>query len=449
MFREKYNQGKLLREKAPRASHGKWAAPIGRPSVGSMIAQSNNGRLEKLVPIRHFRMSKSPFTFYRGTASLMARDLSFTLSSGIQVQACGDCHLMNFGGFATPERTLVMDINDFDETNPAPWEWDLKRLATSFTLACRDRGFSESDGLDVTMAAVSSYREKINEYAAMNFLDLWYSKLTLEEIQRTAKTKEGKERITKAIAKANDQTHDTVFYKITTETLGKIEITDQTPLIYHPLNVEEDMQKIMAFMEQYKSTMQRDRKLLLDQYNIIDVALKVVGVGSVGTRCLVALMMNDNKEPLFLQVKEAQQSVLEPYTSQSEFQHRGERVVRGQRLIQSASDVFLGWATDLEGRHYYLRQLRDKKMSARVELFSKTVLGGYAHICGNILARAHCKTGQGPFICGYIGKKDIFLDAICQFATGYADQTERDYKDFMRAIKTGKLEIADDTPKEI
>jgi uncharacterized protein (DUF2252 family) len=289
----------------------------------------------------------------------------------------------------------------------------------------------------------------MNEYGTMNFLDLWYSKLTLEEIGRTAKTKEGKERVAKAIAKANDQTHDTVFYKITRETLGKIEITDQTPLIYHPLNVEESMQRIMAFMDQYKSTMQYDRKLLLDNYHIVDVALKVVGVGSVGTRCLVALMMNDNQEPLFLQVKEAQPSVLEQFTTPSEFKHAGERVVQGQRLIQSASDVFLGWATDREGRCYYLRQLRDKKMSVRLEQFSKGLLVSYAHICGNILARAHCKTAQGPFICGYMGKKDVFAKAICQFATGYADQTERDYNDFMRAIKAGKLEITDDTPKEI
>jgi uncharacterized protein (DUF2252 family) len=283
----------------------------------------------------------------------------------------------------------------------------------------------------------------------MNFLDLWYSKLTLEEIAQTTKTKAAKERIAKAVEKANEQTHDTVFYKITTKTLGKIEITDQTPLIYHPMDVEESMQRIIRFFDEYKQTMQRDRKQLVDNYHIVDVALKVVGVGSVGTRCLIALMMNDNQEPLFLQVKEAQQSVLEQFTAPSEFKHAGERVVQGQRLIQSASDVFLGWATDREGRCYYLRQLRDKKMSPKVDEFNKSLLGAYAHICGNILARAHCKTGRGPQICGYIGKKDLFLEAVCQFATAYADQTERDYDDFVKTIKAGKLEVTDDTPKEI
>ena len=303
MFKEKYNEGKALREVTPRSSHAKLHLPSNRTPVERMISQSNEGRLPELVPIRHFRMGKSPFTFYRGTASLMANDLSCSPSTGISIQACGDCHLMNFGGFATPERTLIVDMNDFDETNPGPWEWDLKRLAASFLLACREKGYSESDGRDVTMQLALTYQQKMYEYSTMNFLDLWYSKLTLEEIERNAKTKEGKALIAKAIKKANEETHDTVFYKITANTLGKIEITDRAPLIYHPLDVEEQMAGIISFMNDYKSTLQNDRRQLLDQYKVIDVALKVVGVGSVGTRCMVVLLMNDNKEPLFLQVK--------------------------------------------------------------------------------------------------------------------------------------------------
>lgn len=449
MFREKYRAGKALREKTPRSEHAMWSVPLDRPSVEEMIGQSNHDRLPELIPIRHFRMSKSPFVFYRATALLMARDLSGTPSAGIIVQACGDCHLMNFGGFATPERTMIIDINDFDETSPAPWEWDLKRLATSFLLACREKGLTESDTKDVTMGLLYSYQKKIGEYASMNFLDLWYSKLTLEEVERHAKTKEGRDRLARAIRKANEQTHDSVFYKITADTLGKIEITDQRPLVYHPIDVQEHMNGIMAFMDHYKSTLQQDRKLLLDQYRVIDVALKVVGVGSVGTRCMVVLLMNDNKEPLFLQVKEAGPSVLEHYAGESVYQHPGERVVQGQRLIQTASDLFLGWATAPDGRNYYLRQLRDKKISPQIETFSKELIGGFARICGNTLARAHCKTGQGPLICGYIGKGDLFATAVFKFALAYADQTEKDYADFIQAVKAGKFEIADDAPKSV
>ncbi|WP_259067757.1 DUF2252 domain-containing protein [Mucilaginibacter sp. X4EP1] len=449
MFKEKYNEGKILREITPRSSHAKLHLPLKRTPVERMISQSNEGRLPELVPIRHFRMGKSPFTFYRGTASLMANDLSCSPSTGVNIQACGDSHLMNFGGFATPERTLIVDMNDFDETNPGPWEWDLKRLAASFLLACREKGYSASDGHDVTMQLMQTYQQKIYEYSTMNFLDLWYSKLTLEEIAQNAKTKEGKALITKAVKKANEQTHDTVFYKITANTLGKIEITDHAPLIYHPIDVEEQMAAILSFMDDYKSTLQNDRRQLLDQYKVVDVALKVVGVGSVGTRCMVVLLMNDNKEPLFLQVKEAGQSVLEPFTGKSKFQHSGERVVQGQRLIQSASDVFLGWAKDHTGRCFYLRQLRDKKMSPSIEEFNKTMLGGYATICGNILARAHCKTGQGALICGYIGKGEVFANAICKFSALYADQTEKDYADFMKAIKDGVLTSRDDAPKDL
>jgi uncharacterized protein (DUF2252 family) len=444
MFREKYNAGKKLREKASRRAHAKWKVPSGRPSVVSMIEESNYDRLPNLIPIRHFRMTASPFVFYRATASLMALDLSVTPSSGIIVQACGDCHLMNFGCFATPERTMVADINDFDETNPCPWEWDLKRLATSFMLACREKNFSEKEGHDITMEFVSSYQNKVKEYSEMNFLELWYTKFTLEDIRKLSARKKLQDAVTKVLQRAGNLSHERVLQKITQSSIALREITDQPPLIYHPFDMKESRELIDHFIENYKSTLQPDRKLLLDQYKVIDIALKVVGVGSVGTRCYVVLMMNDNNEPIFMQVKEARQSVLEPYTQKSSYPHHGERIVQGQRIIQAASDIFLGWSEGLQRRHFYLRQLRDKKISFNVDSYDKFGLTLYARLCGNILARAHCKSAQGPFICGYIGKGEVFADAVCKFAVAYADQTEKDYNDFMKAVRKGKLAIQEE-----
>jgi len=441
MFKEKYSAGKKLREKASRNSHSKWKVPPGRPPVANMIEESDHDRLPNLIPIRHFRMTKSPFVFYRATASLMAHDLSSTPSSGITVQACGDCHLMNFGIFATPERTMVADINDFDETNPGPWEWDVKRLATSFMLACREKKLSEKEGHNVTMEFVSSYQNKVKEYSEMNFLELWYTKFTMEDIRKLSPRKKLQEAVAKVLEKAEALSHEGVLHKITQSSIARREITEQPPLIYHPFDMKESKELIHHFMENYKSTLQPDRKLLVDQYKVIDVALKVVGVGSVGTRCYVVLMMNDNNERIFMQVKEARQSVLEPYTQKSIYSHHGERVVQGQRIIQAASDIFLGWSEGLQRRHFYLRQLRDKKISFDVDSFEKFGLTLYARLCGNILARAHCKSAQGPLICGYIGKGEVFADAICKFGAAYADQTEKDYHDFMKAVRDGRLPI--------
>src|SRR6185369_4219530 len=281
-------------------------------------------------------MSASPFVYYRATASLMARDLSFTPSSGIYVQTCGDCHLMNFGGFATPERHVVMDINDFDETLPGPWEWDVKRLAVSFILAARDKGFSRNSADELVMELITTYQNALNEFANMNLLDLWYLKFDLEQIMSEQKDENLKERLAKNLAKGHKQTNDKVFYKMTSDNMGQFTINDQPPLILHPFDLEESKEMINTFFEQYKNTLQPDRRLLFDQYHITDVALKVVGVGSVGTRCYVALLLNDDNEPLFIQVKEARQSVLEPYTKPSRYSHNGERIVQGQRLMQSA-----------------------------------------------------------------------------------------------------------------
>jgi len=444
MFKEKYATGKEMRGKVSRTEHSVWKVPPNRPSVKNMIDLSNYDRLPDLVPVRHFRMSASPFVFYRATASLMARDLSFTPSSGINVQICGDCHLMNFGGFATPERHMVMDINDFDETLPGPWEWDVKRLAVSFILAAREKNLNSNNARDIVMDLITAYQNALDEFANMNLLDLWYLKFDLEKIVKEQKSDELKDRLAKNLARGGKQTHDKVFYKMTSDNMGQFTITDQPPLILHPFNLEESRDMINTFFEQYKSTLQPDRRLLFEQYHITDVALKVVGVGSVGTRCYVALLLNDDNEPLFIQVKEARQSVLEPFNKASIYGHHGERIVQGQRLMQSASDIFLGWTTGPQGRQYYLRQLRDKKISPDINTLNKEFLTIYAQYCARVLAKAHCKTNQGAVICGYIGKGNRFAESIAQFAELYADQTEKDFEEFKKAIQKGELPVAKD-----
>lgn len=442
MYSEKYRAGKMIRFKIPRMSMGTWKLPGKRIPVPRMIEVSNYDRVAALVPVRHFRMSSSPFAFYRATASIMASDLSATPSTGIIVQACGDCHLMNFGGFATPERNLIMDINDFDETLPGYWEWDLKRLAVSFELAARDKGLGRRAGEELVMELVARYQESIQNFSTMAYLDLWYMKFDLEQMISRSKDMVVKQRLARALERGKKQSQQGSFYKLTSDNLGQFSIAEQPPLIYHPFDMDESRTMIRHFLEQYKHTLQPDRVLLLDQYHLTDIALKVVGVGSVGTRCYVILLMNDNKEPLFLQVKEARQSVLESYIKKSVYRHSGERVVQGQRLIQSASDIFLGWATGLKGRQFYLRQLRDKKISPDIESMNKSLLALYAKYCAMVLAKAHCKTNKGAVISGYMGKGESFAKAITRFSNSYADQTERDYRDFMQSIRKGKLKMA-------
>lgn len=439
MQEQEEKRGKALRKTVARADQAVYKAYSKRPSVLSMIEASNYDRLPELVPIRHARMSVSPFTFYRGTAGIMANDLNRLPHTSELVQAIGDCHLMNFGGYATPERTLVFDANDFDETFPATWEWDIKRLATSFMLASRNNRFSEQDAKDIVLSLMYSYRTHMQEFSQMNMLDLWYMKFDVEDIANNAKTTEGRNILDAAIAKAHKNTHQKVFYKITQSVLGSFEIANQPPLVYHTIDVKKDKKMLQLFFDQYLETLQYDRRSLVERYKLMDAALKVVGVGSVGTRCYVGLLMNDNKEPLFLQVKEARKSVLDFSTSKKFNMHQGERVVNGQRMVQAASDIFLGWATGPQGRHFYLRQLRDKKIAPDVDHFSKEVLAGYARLCGRMLARAHAKTGNSACIGGYMGKSDVFDIAVKDFAVAYADQTEKDYSDFMKAIKAGKL----------
>ncbi len=438
---EQTTRGKQFRQKTPRREQAIFKLDPSRKSVKDMIEASNYDRLPDLVPIRHGRMSASPFAFYRGTAGIMAYDLHVLPHTSLKVQSVGDCHLMNFGGFATPERSLVFDVNDFDETNPAPWEWDLKRLSTSFILAALHNGMKKDTAEEMAFILARSYQKIMEIYAEMNMLDLWYMKFDLVSLRDNYKKGSVRDILDRAIVESQKKTQQQVFYKITRQVLGNFEITEQPPLVYHPYDVNSVKNEISVFWGDYLNTIQPDRRFLLDHYRVVDVALKVVGVGSVGTRCYVILLMNEKDEPLFLQVKEARESVLEAYTDKSVYQHHGQRVVEGQRLTQAASDIFLGWSTGPMGRHFYFRQLKDKKISPEVEQFNVEALAAYARLCGRVLARAHAKTGNSGVIHAYMGNNDNFSEAITSFSSDYVKQVYIDFEQFTKAIKSGKLPV--------
>jgi uncharacterized protein (DUF2252 family) len=440
---ERYAAGKALRDRVSRKEHGQWSAAHDRRNPVSMVVESGNGRIPELIPIRNGRMMVSPFTFYRGTANIMAADLASTPATGIRAQLCGDSHLLNFGGFATPERRLVLDINDFDETLPGPWEWDLKRLAASFTMAARSNGFSKADQRDAAQTCAESYREHIGKYADMPTLDVWYAALDVTKVMSSATDKAARVRLRKRIKKEKARTvteHESP--SMAEKKNGKYVIKDNPPLIYHPqlLDLAADWDNIQQAFARYRDTLDDERKVLLDGYHLVDVALKVVGVGSVGTVCAIGLMMAAPDDVLFLQIKQAGPSVLEPYAGKSVYDNHGERVVAGQRLMQSASDIFLGWTFGKERRHFYIRQLRDMKMKALVEVFNPTTMLDYAMLCGWTLARAHAKSGDPAMIAGYLGKSDVFDRAIASFSEQYADQAERDHAAFMQAIRQGRIQ---------
>ena len=440
---ERYAAGKALRDRVPREQHGEWKAPNNRRDPVDLVIASSKGRVPGLIPIRYGRMSVSPFTFYRGTALNMAADLAGTPNTGIRTQVCGDCHLMNFGGFATPERRVIFDINDFDETLPGPWEWDVKRLAASVVHAARSNGFSAADQRDAAMACVRSYRERIAKFSNKPALDVWYSHIDIEAILGTISDRESVARARKQIAKAKARTvAESDFPKMVEGSGSRFVIKDNPPLIYHDqtLNLSTDRENLLSGFESYRKTLPDDRRVLLDRYRMVDFALKVVGVGSVGTYCGVILMMAEDDDPLFLQVKESRASVLEPYVGKSAYPNHGQRVVMGQRLMQSASDIFLGWTQGKRGRHFYVRQLRDMKIKPMVELFNHTMMIEYAAACGWTLARAHARSGDAAMIAGYLGKRDIFDRAIARFSKLYADQAERDHATFMDAIRKGRIE---------
>ena len=440
---ERYQSGKSLRDRVSRQQHSEWTPPKNRRNPVDRVIESSKGRVPELVPIRYGRMMVSPFTFYRGTADIMAADLASTPTTSIHAQLCGDCHLLNLGGFATPERRLVFDMNDFDETLPGPWEWDVKRLAASFVMACRSNGFSKADQRDAALNCAQSYREHMAEYSGMRALEIWYQVLDVDKVMANVRDKVSRARLRKRIKKQQARTvteHD--FPALAEPKEGTYAIKDNPPLIYHHqlLNLTESRDNILQGLANYRETLPDDRKVLLDRYHLVDTALKVVGVGSVGTFCAVALMMASNDDPLFLQIKEAGRSVSSSYVGKSVYANHGQRVVTGIRLMQSASDIFLGWTQGKGGRNFYLRQLRDMKMKVLVEVFDPITMVDYARLCGWTLARGHAKSGDPAMIAGYLGKSDIFDRAITDFSVSYADQAERDHAEFMDAIRKGRIE---------
>ena len=436
--------GKQLRERCPREDHAIWKVTRKRRDPLDLIRESNQGRIPQLIPIRHGRMLQSPFAFYRGTALNMAADLASTPVSGLQVQACGDCHLMNFGAYATPERRVVFDINDLDETLPAPWEWDVKRLATSFLLACRNNGYSEDTARDTVHACVRSYRERMAEYSEMTVLEVWYASIDSEVLLSSIRDKETRQRAEKRLEKARQRNIlEDEFPELATSEGLEPAIREAPPLIFHPheTGYEEQMALFHKAFIDYKDTLQEDRRLLLERFTVMDFAIKVVGVGSVGTICGIILLMASEQDPLFLQVKQARPSVLEPYAGKSRHANNGQRIVHGYHMMQSASDLFLGWTEGRQGRHFYLRQLKDMKIKPLVEIFTPDVMLQYAQVCGWALAHAHARSGDPSQISGYLGKSEKFDDAIAEFAFVYGDQCEKDHEVLTQAAKKGDIEV--------
>ncbi len=431
--------GKTRRAQVPRAAHAGWQPPAGRRDPIDVLEESNEGRVANLIPIRYGRMSRSPFAFLRGSAALMAYDLASTPVSGIEVQACGDCHLANFGLFATPERNLIFDLNDFDETLPGPWEWDLKRLAASFVVCGRENNISATDCEATVRVLAGTYRARLREYSQMRVLDVWYARIDEKMLIATAPNAEARARRERIAEKARTSVGEFLFPKITSTQSGQVRLADQPPLIFHPDN-RLDEEGVHAVLQSYSETLPADRRKLFDRYRYADYAFKVVGVGSVGTACFIVLLLAWDDDPLLLQIKEARTSVLEPYLGPSAYEHHGERVVVGQRLTQAASDMFLGWTTGPLGKHFYVRQLRDMKFSVPLINLTAKELARYAVVCGWALARAHAKGGDSAMIAGYLGKSDIFDQALAKFAAAYADQTVRDHAALLKAIESGRVQ---------
>jgi uncharacterized protein (DUF2252 family) len=437
---ERRKRGKALREKCPRTSQAEWKPRSKSQDIIKLLEESDVDRIPGLISVKYQRMAVSPFTFFRGAAIIQARDLANAPVSGITLQACGDCHLLNFGGFASPERVLVFDINDFDETFPGPWEWDIKRLGASLILAARDRSFSKTVASQAARAAAASYRERMSEFAEMKVLDTWYASVSIDALEEYfRKDPDILVRLSQKQKQARSRTSEAVIPKLTGVVNGRRMIKDNPPVIYHFQEYAEDVERGHAkFIEQYKKSLQADKQQLFERYRLEDSAIKVVGVGSVGTRCFLALLLADQDDPLFLQVKEARRSVLESPRGKSRYEHQGLRVVEGQRVMQGASDIFLGWASS-KNHDYYLRQFRDMKVSAEVETFRPSTLVAYATMCGWALARAHAKAGDSAMIAGYLGSTDHFDTDLAKYAEEYADQAERDFEAFQKAIRSGRL----------
>jgi uncharacterized protein (DUF2252 family) len=452
---ERAAAGKAARAQAPRSSHGEWQPASDRPDPVELLESQATSRVGQLVPLRYGRMLVSPFTFYRGAAAVMAADLAGTARSGFDVQLCGDAHLSNFGAYASPDRELVFDVNDFDETLPGPWEWDAMRLSASFSVAGRERGFKRRERLAIVAAMAAEYRRAMQRMAGLGNLEVWYTKMDVETVAKGWESAAGeKETATfrRNLEKTRAKDRMRALSKLTREVDGRLRIVSEPPLIV-PLDelVDEDADieaVVLKIIADYRETLPEDRRVLLDGYRFVDAALKVVGVGSVGTRAFVVLMLGrDGGDPLFLQAKEAQRSVLEPYAEPSAFENQGERVVQGQRLTQAASDILLGWVKvkgiDGEQRDFYVRQLWDQKGSAKVENMDARALTAYAQICGTTLAHAHARSGDRIAIASYLGKSDTFDRAIAAFAETYADRSQSDYEALKAAADDGRIEVAE------
>jgi uncharacterized protein (DUF2252 family) len=451
-------RGQAARQQVPRSSHGRWEPAADRPDPIALLEDQAASRVPQLVPVRYGRMLASPFTFYRGGALIMAADLAATPVSGITVQLCGDAHLSNFGLFGTPERQMLFDINDFDETLPGPWEWDVKRLAASFEIMGRDRGFSRADRRTVVVAGVQEYRNRMRRAAGMGSLDAWYEhfeagmllKLVRQEVRVKRVGKSEGEAVEDMVAKARTRDSTRVFAKRTDEIEGDLRIVADPPVIIPIEDLirpgtewENPDPLIKKLLSSYRRTLGRHHHPV-EEYRYVHAAYKMVGVGSVGTRCYIMLLLGrDYNDPLFLQVKEAQASVLERFLGPSTYKHHGERVVAGQRLMQAATDIFLGWqrirGLDGVSRDYYVRQFQDWKGSADVDTLRVPGAMLYARLCGATLARAHARWGDRIAIASYLGKGDSFDQAVADFATAYADQNERDYAAFAAAVDSGRL----------
>jgi uncharacterized protein (DUF2252 family) len=455
---ERATRGKAARAEVPRSSHAVWEAPSGRPDPVGLLEEQGESRVQELVPIRYGRMLASPFAFYRGAAYLMASDLASTPRSGFVVQACGDAHVSNFGLFGSPERELLFDINDFDETNPGPWEWDVKRLAASLAIAGRNNGFTDKERAEVVLRATGGYRTAMREFAAMRNLEVWYAHGRMEEGLPRVKALLDKKNLKEAdrvVTKAKTKDSLEAFAKLTRVVDGERRIISEPPLIVPieellpPDQAEEFLETIHGLIRAYRRTLQGDRKHLLEDFRFSHLARKVVGVGSVGTRAWIALMLGrDDQDPLFLQAKEAQASVLEPFVGKSRYANHGQRVVEGQRLMQAASDIFLGWnrVSGIDGvtRDFYLRQLRDWKGSWAPEAMVPEVMSLYGGMCGWTLARAHARSGDRVAIASYLGGSDAFDRAIVSFSEAYADQNDRDYAALQTAVKANKIKATFD-----
>ena len=451
---ERRVRGKAARAEVPRESHAEWQPPANRPDPVALLESQGAARVPDLVPVRYGRMMETPFTYYRGAALPMASDLARTPASGIIVQACGDAHLSNFGLFGSPERKLLFDVNDFDETLPAPWEWDVKRLAASLEVAARENGFSDKDRRKIVLASAARYRQVMRQLSGESNLDVWYTQVNINEFRARFDNllrERQRKALDKGLAKARTRDSMQELQKLTRIEDGQPRIVSEPPVIV-PLrdllgelagavDIAKELKDLIA---QYRRTLQPDRRVLLEQYEFTDIARKVVGVGSVGTRCWIILMLGrDETDPLFLQVKEAEESVLARFAGESKYNNQGERVVNGQRLMQAASDIFLGWqrfaGLDGKTRDFYVRQLRDWKFSVDIAAMIPRGLRLYGELCGLTLARAHARSGDEIAIASYLGGSDVFENAIADFSAAYADQNERDFKAFNAAISSGRL----------